>query len=61
MHPLQSHEDFGSTAHQQMEGVTAKLCQIEKQAETIKDTTLHSNRFRLARLAAVSRTKAKIR
>ncbi|CAE7484080.1 unnamed protein product [Symbiodinium necroappetens] len=37
--PIQKAQDFGSTAHQQMEGVTAKLCQIEKQAETIKEVT----------------------
>ncbi|OLQ07473.1 Serine/threonine-protein kinase PLK4 [Symbiodinium microadriaticum] len=39
--PIQ--KDFGSTAHQQMEGVTAKLCQIEKQAETIKDNLRQLN------------------
>ena len=43
-----------------MQEVTAKLRQTEKQAETIKDTTLHSNRFRLARLLPVSPTRHKI-
>ena len=43
-----------------LQEVTAKLRQTEKQAETIKAMTVHSDRFRLARLLPVCPTRQKI-
>ncbi|CAE6923726.1 unnamed protein product [Symbiodinium sp. CCMP2592] len=41
--PMQAQKDFNSTAHKQMQEVTAKLRQTEKQAERIKDNLRQLN------------------